>query len=69
MLHACGKYILAGVATLAALASLDPAHAGVRILHTFDLSDGDNPDGVLVEDSAGNLYGTTVGGGSGGCSS
>jgi uncharacterized repeat protein (TIGR03803 family) len=66
-LHACGKYILAGAATLAALASLDPAHAGVRVLHTFDLSDGDDPDGVLVEDTAGNLYGTTVGGGSGGC--
>ncbi len=66
MLHACGKYILAGAATLAALASLDPAHAGLRVLHAFDRSDGDNPEGALVEDSVGNLYGTTVSGGSGG---
>ncbi len=66
-LLACGKYILAGAATLAALASLDPAHAGVRVLHAFDLSDGDDPDGVLVEDSVGNLYGTTATGGSGSC--
>ena len=37
------------------------------LLHTFEGgSDGTNPEGVLVLDSSGNLYGTTVAGGAGG---
>jgi uncharacterized repeat protein (TIGR03803 family) len=41
------------------------------ILHNFSYSDGVHPSGTLVFDAAGNLYGTTIGGGSGigtGCS-
>ena len=36
-----------------------------RVLHPFKCSvnDGDNPSGVLIEDAAGSLYGTTQGGG------
>jgi uncharacterized repeat protein (TIGR03803 family) len=39
------------------------------ILHSFACypSDGSNPDGSLIFDSAGNLYGVTYVGGSGGC--
>ena len=33
------------------------------VLHRFDLTDGASPNGDLVFDTAGNLYGTTYGGG------
>src|ERR1022692_4527375 len=47
---------------------LDPA-GNVTVLHAFSESDGGNPNGGLLRDSAGNLYGTTVNGGAGrGCS-
>ncbi|HEY3778808.1 MAG TPA: choice-of-anchor tandem repeat GloVer-containing protein [Rhizomicrobium sp.] len=37
----------------------------LSVLHSFQgLSDGSSPDGPLVRDADGNLYGTTVGGGS-----
>jgi uncharacterized repeat protein (TIGR03803 family) len=39
-----------------------------KVLHTFKGSDGASPEGALVLDNAGNIYGTTVGGGSGNCS-
>ncbi len=35
-----------------------------RVLHTFHGKDGGGPDGVLVLDTAGNIYGTTSAGGS-----
>jgi uncharacterized repeat protein (TIGR03803 family) len=34
------------------------------VLHKFNLKDGQNPQGALAQDKAGNLYGTTVFGGS-----
>lgn len=39
------------------------------VIHTFEgsLSDGGNPNGSPILDSAGNLYGTTVNGGEVGC--
>jgi uncharacterized repeat protein (TIGR03803 family) len=39
-----------------------------NVLHTFHGADGGSPMGVLVRDAAGNIYGTTVGGGTGKCS-
>jgi|HubBroStandDraft_6_1064221.scaffolds.fasta_scaffold54575_2 uncharacterized repeat protein (TIGR03803 family) len=39
-----------------------------KVLHTFHGNDGASPEGVLVRDGAGNIYGTTVGGGTGKCS-
>jgi len=38
---------------------------GLTVLHTFGGGDGANPGSVLVFDSAGNLYGTTLNGGTG----
>jgi uncharacterized repeat protein (TIGR03803 family) len=34
-----------------------------RVLHSFTAYDGSGPDGALVADAAGNLYGTTTSGG------
>jgi uncharacterized repeat protein (TIGR03803 family) len=40
------------------------SNGALTIFHTFDgAADGGGPNGSLVADSAGNLYGTTVGGG------
>jgi len=39
-----------------------------KVLHTFHGRDGASPMGVLVRDAAGNVYGTTIGGGTGKCS-
>lgn len=48
--------------------ALVPAQAQkFKVLHTFHESNGAAPLGALVRDSAGNLYGTTVGGGNGPC--
>ncbi|HEY3778881.1 MAG TPA: choice-of-anchor tandem repeat GloVer-containing protein [Rhizomicrobium sp.] len=63
-LVSCSKTVLAGVAALAALASLETAHAGITILYAFTGgSDGANPYAGVIEDKAGNLYGTTYQGG------
>lgn len=48
-----------------------PTHSQARkfqVLHTFHGGDGGSPEGVLVRDAAGNIYGTTGGGGTGKCS-
>jgi uncharacterized repeat protein (TIGR03803 family) len=41
------------------------ASGSLTVLHTFSSDDGANPSSVLVFDSAGNLYGTTLNGGTG----
>src|SRR5579863_9120394 len=38
-----------------------------KVLHTFHGPNGNGPAGVLIRDSAGNLYGTTEAGGTGKC--
>jgi uncharacterized repeat protein (TIGR03803 family) len=43
------------------------AHPHERVLHQFDHTYGSNPYDGLTPDAAGNLYGTTGGGGSGEC--
>jgi hypothetical protein len=39
------------------------------VLHAFNGKNGAGPEGVLVLDNSGNIYGTTAGGGTGRCSS
>jgi len=51
--------------------AIGPTQAQARkfkVLHTFHGRDGAGPVGVLIRDAAGNLYGTTAGGGTGRCS-
>lgn len=50
---------------LVALLSAQSVHAQtLKALHSFaGGSDGSGPNGALIRDSAGNLYGTTSGGG------
>jgi len=46
---------------------VDPATGKETVLYAFTCgNDGENPHGGVIRDSAGNLYGTTEGGGSGG---
>ncbi|HEY2444389.1 MAG TPA: choice-of-anchor tandem repeat GloVer-containing protein [Rhizomicrobium sp.] len=51
-------------------AAASAAHAGkLRVLYEFaGMPDGEQPQGNLLQDSAGNLYGTTIVGGNKGCS-
>lgn len=56
---ACGQYACGTVYKLAKNGTL-------TLLHSFTGSDGDYPIGGLILDANGNLYGTTVYGGSGG---
>ena len=44
--------------------TLDPS-GNEKVLHNFNATDGTGPQGVLLRDSAGNIYGTTNAGGSG----
>ena len=61
---------LALAAALAAAMAATPAQAQnykFKVLHTFQGKDGIGPDAQLVRDLAGNLYGTTAGGGANNC--
>src|SRR5262249_31378057 len=61
-----GTTATTGLSTLGAgtIFKLDPT-AKEAVLHSFTGANGDgaNPQGDLIQDSANNLYGTTVGGG------
>ncbi len=65
----CRRSILAASATFLLCSAPLFAHAtSFNVLHDFSGgNDGSGPAGSLVEDSAGNLYGTTGGGGGTGC--
>jgi uncharacterized repeat protein (TIGR03803 family) len=52
---------------LASVAHAQTQATKFKVLHTFHGKDGSFPTGTLVRDSAGNIYGTTSGGGTGGC--
>lgn len=53
---------------LALAIAAQPVHAQTfKVLHTFHGPNGSGPGGVLIRDSAGNLYGTTGTGGTGRC--
>jgi uncharacterized repeat protein (TIGR03803 family) len=64
LLSAAFRFLAA--ATLAFVSTLTLAEVKLQTLHSFSaLPNGANPDSQLVEDSAGNLYGTALGGASG----
>lgn len=54
----CGQYYLEGCGTLFQLTSAGT----LNTLHTFELTDGENPN-VLVQDTDGSFYGATLNGG------
>lgn len=56
----CKQIVAIFILTLVVTAN---AFAGETILHAFNGSDGFQPEGSLIFDAAGNLYGTTSGGG------
>lgn len=61
-----GTTMLAGDPTAKAGTAFRVTAAGVQILHIFKSPDGIGPFGRLVEGNDGNLYGTTLGGGTSG---
>jgi uncharacterized repeat protein (TIGR03803 family) len=61
-------FAIFGSVLIASVATPTPAQAQTfKVLHTFDGTDGQNPIGQLILDSAGNIYGTTGEGGSSEC--
>lgn len=61
--HDGGTY---GVGTVFELTPTGGGGWTEKVLHSFNFTDGGGPYGGLVMDAAGNLYGTTYAGGSGG---
>jgi hypothetical protein len=62
------RVIFAVFLTFALASAIVPTQAQAqkfKVLHTFHGPDGALPDGLLARDPAGNLYGTTSGGGTG----
>jgi uncharacterized repeat protein (TIGR03803 family) len=59
--HGGNCFLLEGCGTVF---KLDPSGA-LTTLHAFNGTDGESPLGPLIQDEAGNLYGTTAGGGAG----
>jgi uncharacterized repeat protein (TIGR03803 family) len=57
---------LAAVASQPAQAQSEPAYT-FSVLHTFNGTNGESPDGALITDSEGNLYSTATYGGNAGC--
>ncbi len=60
-----GATVWGGVSNSGAIFKVDPS-GQETVLYSFQggTTDGANPEGGVIEDSAGNLYGTTAGGGS-----
>jgi len=58
--------VLSFFASLPAQAQAEPAYT-FSVLHTFNGTNGEFPDGALVTDAAGNFYSTTTYGGDAGC--
>ena len=54
------------IASQPAQAQLEPAYT-FSVLHTFDGTNGANPDGALIMDAVGSLYSTTIYGGNTRC--
>ncbi len=54
-----------GCGTVFRLAPNNDGSYTESVLHSFDYTDGASPDAGLIEDSSGNLYGTTSNGGTG----
>jgi uncharacterized repeat protein (TIGR03803 family) len=51
-----------GQGTIFELAPSDRGQYEERVLWSFDGTDGSSPDGVVILDNAGNIYGTAIGG-------
>lgn len=62
----CG-YLTVGCGVVFELVPTSHGQWKEKLLHTFEGPDGANPMGGLIFDSAGNLYGTTYGGGVASC--